>query len=115
MFLGMCNEVNVWDKLEAGKILPTRARVFAEGLILDLDVSATKARIKSDPAGAAAVTEVVQALIHDRKTRPHLAAGMPRGKMTPFYVMSSLILDTSQEELETFEKMLDTSYSDNQL
>jgi len=31
---------------------------------------------------------------------------MPSENMTPFYVMSSLVLDVSQEELETFEKML---------
>lgn len=105
-FLGICLDFGVWDKLHEGRISPTLARAFAEGLILDLSVENARARMRSDPAGAAAVAEVVQALIHDRKSRPHLAATMPSENMTPFYVMSSLVLDVSQEELETFEKML---------
>ncbi len=105
-FLEMCLEFRVWDKLEGGQVLPTRAISFAEALILDLSREATKARIQSDPAGAAAVCEVVQARIHDRNTRPVLAAAMPCKNLTPFYVMSSLVLDVPPEELEAFEKML---------
>jgi len=105
-FLAMCLEIGVWDKLAEGRVSPTLAPAFAESLILDLDVAATRARIQSDPAGAAAVAEVVQALIHDRKNRPLLAAAMPRENLTPFYVMSSLVLDVTKPELEEFEQMM---------
>lgn len=105
-FLALCLEFGVWDRLAEGRVLPTLAPAFAEALILDLSVEATRARIESDPAGAAAVCEVVQALIHDRKTRPLLAAAMPRENLTPFYVMSSLVLDVPKPELEEFEQMM---------
>jgi hypothetical protein len=105
-FLKMCLDFGVWDKLEGGRVSPTLALAFAEGLILDLSVEDTRARIHSDPAGAAAVCEVVQARIHDRKTRPLLAADIPREHLTPFYVMSSLVLDVPEQDLQEFERMM---------
>jgi hypothetical protein len=105
-FLAICLEFEVWDNLVDGRISPTLATAFAEGLILDLSTEATRTRIQLNPAGAAAVAEVVQALIHDRKHRPSLAAAMPPGKLAPFYVMSSLVLDVPHEELQQFEQLL---------
>ncbi len=109
-FLGMCLEAGIWDTV-ADRVLPTRARAFAEALSLDLSVEATRARIQADPAGAAAVCEVVQAQIHDRKNRKLLAERLPSGELTPCYVMSAFVLDVSLEELEEFERMHDDAYS----
>ncbi len=61
-FLEISLAQGIWDKIQ-GKIRPTRAKMFAEALILDLSIEATKKRILLDPAGAAAVLEVVQARI----------------------------------------------------
>ena len=46
-FLGMCLEAGIWDTV-ADRVLPTRARAFAEALSLDLSVEATRARIQAD-------------------------------------------------------------------
>lgn len=105
-FLAICLEFEVWDNLVDGRISPKLATAFAEGLILDLSAEATRARIQLNPAGAAAVAEVVQALTHDRKERPRLAATMPRENLTPFYVMSSLVLGVTNEELRQFEQLM---------
>jgi hypothetical protein len=104
-FLEMCIAAGVWDRLEAGRVSPILARAFAERLILDLSVEATRARIQSDPAGAAAVAEVVQALIHDRRNRMHIAASIPTEKLTPFYVMGAIVADLKAGELEEFEAL----------
>ena len=109
-FLTMCNEAHIWDSA-AGQVLPTRARAFAEALILDLSVEATTARIQSDPIGAVAVCEVIQALVGERKTRPQLAATLPSANLTPFYAMSALVLDVPTEKLEDFERMYQSMLS----
>jgi hypothetical protein len=103
-FLEMALAEGIWDKIQ-GKIRPTCAAAFAEALILDLSSEATKDRIHADPAGAAAVLEVVQARIGTRSTRPVLAARLPSANLTPFYVMSSLVLDVPYEDFEEFERM----------
>lgn len=92
-FLRLCREENVWARAETAT--ETAARAFAQGLILDLTEAQARARMRLDPTGAASVAAVVAALVRDRKTRPLLAERLPSEELTPFYLLSALVLDAT--------------------
>lgn len=104
-FLLLCAEVNISEDVKT--ISPRLAPLFAEKLILDLSEDQARARIRSNPKGAAAFALHVEDLVHALKTQTTLASRTPSRDLTPFYLLSSLVIDAKreapQQDLECFD------------
>jgi hypothetical protein len=102
-FLTICQQVGVWREVERDK--PRLAPAFAEGLILDMSEAQARLRIRSDPEGAAAVVELVANLLDEQTNKDTLAAGMPSENLTPFYLLSSLVIDAAHQDWDVLQKL----------
>lgn len=87
----LCADTKVWLHVRA--ICPERTSTFAEKLILDLSKEQARARIMSNPEGVGGFVLLAVAILRDRKNRPFLASNMPSTSLTPFYLLSSVVID----------------------
>lgn len=90
-FVQLCADTKVWLHVRA--ICPERTSTFAEKLILDLSKEQARARIMSNPEGVGGFVLLAVAILRDRKNRPFLASNMPSTSLTPFYLLSSVVID----------------------
>jgi hypothetical protein len=77
---------------------PRLAPAFAEGLILDITEDQARERMRKDRAGAAGFALLVERILATPDATDSLAARVPSGPLTPFYVLSSLVIEAEMED-----------------
>ena len=104
-FLKLCEQERVFFLVE--RIRPRIAPQFASELIHDLTEGEALKRIQSNIEGAAALAVLSQELARERSNRPSLAAQMPQGELTPFFVLSSMVLFAAHDDRTFLETATD--------
>lgn len=99
LYEALCKAQGVeWDDIAD----VSRAPGFAEKLILCLDEAGAERAIVDDAAGAAQLARMVDGLVQGPGHMPLSASTMPVEKLTPFYVLSALVLDMEKRNWNLF-------------
>src|SRR5437899_353888 len=95
-FLKLCAAEGVSFKVEISN--PRLGPPFAEKLILCPDLASAQRLIHSDMDGAEGLIELAQNLVDVEQSWPFLSEKMPKGDLTPFYVISALAIDAFERD-----------------